>query len=58
MRRREIEKLPTVSIRSRLYVEVDALLAALEAEERARADAETETPRSAPRKAAEKGVAE
>lgn len=50
MRRSELEKLPTVSVKSKLYVEIDALLEALKAKE---AEAQTEA-RALPRPAAEK----
>lgn len=38
MKRKDLEKLPFVSVRGRVYVDLDAVVAALEAE--AKADAE------------------
>lgn len=35
MRRRDLEKLPSVSVRGRVYVELDAVVEALEAEAKA-----------------------
>lgn len=49
MKRKDLEKLSTVSIRSRLYVAVDEVIAALEAE------AKAEQPKPAAEKPAEKG---
>lgn len=50
MRRRDIEKLKTVSIKGELYVHVGELVEALEAE----AEAQTEPARALPRKADDK----
>lgn len=54
MRRSELEKLTTVSVRSRLYVAVDEVLELLKAKEtEAKADAEPDAP-AVPRKVAAK----
>jgi hypothetical protein len=52
MRRSELEKLTTVSVRGELYVKVDEVVEALKAEkaEAEAASAETKTERSVPRR--------
>jgi hypothetical protein len=60
LRRNEIEKLPSVSVGGKQYVQVEALLEAQKAKEAEATEAETQTRRAVPRAVesdAEKGKA-